>query len=109
MASLVHNELRYWNVFLPYPLPPLVKKVLLWLAASVILWDNLPGSTFEKWYKKQVHLCFLKIIHRVNLFNSLRAKFFSKGINIYLQFLSFLHIDMTQVVGILPHLRLGHT
>ena len=30
-------------------------------------------------------------------------KYFNKDINLYLQFLSFLHIDMTQVVENLPH------
>ena len=37
--------------------------------------------------------------------NSLCAKFFSKNINIHLQFLPFFHIDTTQVVEILPHGR----
>ena len=31
-------------------------------------------------------------------FNPLHAKFFRGNINIYLHFVSFLHIDMTQVV-----------
>ena len=38
-------------------------------------------------------------------FNPLRAKFFRENINIYLHFVSFLHIDMTQVVEILPQIR----
>ena len=37
--------------------------------------------------------------------NPLRAKFFRASINIYLYFVSFLHIDMTQVVEILPQIR----
>ena len=37
--------------------------------------------------------------------NPLRAKFFRGNINIYLHFVSFLHIDMTQVVEILPQVR----
>ena len=37
--------------------------------------------------------------------NSLRGKFLSKNIDMYLQLISFLHIDMTQVVEILPHVR----
>ena len=40
---------------------------------------------------------------------SLRAKFFSKNINMYLQFLSFLHTDMMQVVEILSRVRQGLT
>ena len=39
------------------------------------------------------------------VFNSLRAKFFRGNINIYLHFVSFLHIDSTQVVEILPQIR----
>ena len=37
--------------------------------------------------------------------NPLRAKFFRGNINIYLYFVSFLHIDTTQVVEILPQIR----
>ena len=36
--------------------------------------------------------------------NPLRAKFFSGNINIYLHFVSFLHIDMKQVIEILPQI-----
>ena len=41
----------------------------------------------------------------VGLVNPLRAKFFGGNINIYLHFVSFLHIDATQVVEILPQMR----
>ena len=37
--------------------------------------------------------------------NPLRAKFFKGNINIYLHFVSFLHIDAMQVVEILPEIR----
>ena len=37
--------------------------------------------------------------------NPLRAKLFRGSINIYLHFVSFLHIDTTQVVEILPQVR----
>ena len=37
--------------------------------------------------------------------NPLRANFFRGNINIYLHFVSFLHIDTTQVVEILPQIR----
>ena len=37
--------------------------------------------------------------------NPLRAKFFRGNINIYLHFVSFLHIDTMQVVEILPQIR----
>ena len=39
----------------------------------------------------------------------LRAKFFRGNINIYLHFMSLLHIDMTQVRKILPQVRPGPT
>ena len=38
-------------------------------------------------------------------FNPLCAKFFRENINIYLHFVSYLHIDTTQVVEILPQIR----
>ena len=41
--------------------------------------------------------------------NSLRAKFFRWKINIYLQFMSSIRIDMTQVFKILPDVRPGPT
>ena len=41
------------------------------------------------------------------LINPLRAKFFRGNINIYLHFGSFLRIDMTQVLKILPQAREG--
>ena len=39
--------------------------------------------------------------------NPLHAKFSRKNINIYLQFMSFLHTDETQVVEIPPRVRQG--
>ena len=35
----------------------------------------------------------------------LRAKYFKANINMHLHFVSFLHIDTTQVVEILPQIR----
>ena len=43
------------------------------------------------------------------IFNPLRAKFFRWNINIYLHFVSFLHIDTTQVLEILLQVRPGPT
>ena len=40
-----------------------------------------------------------------SMINTLRAKFFRGNINIYLHFVSFLHIDATQVFEILPQLN----
>ena len=44
-----------------------------------------------------------------NCINTLHVKFFSRNIDMYFQFLAFLHTNMTQVVGILPHVRQGRT
>ena len=41
--------------------------------------------------------------------NPLRAKFFRGNINIDLHFMSLLHIEMTQVLKILPQVRPGPT
>ena len=41
--------------------------------------------------------------------NPLHAKFFRGNINIYLHFMSLLHIDKTQVLKILPQVRPGPT
>ena len=49
-------------------------------------------------------LCLLGLV-----LNPLRAKFFRGNINIYLHFMSLLHIDMTHVLKICPHVRPGHT
>ena len=49
-----------------------------------------------------------KMFQVINL-NPLRAKFFRGNINIYLHFVSFLDIDMTQVVEILPQIRQERT
>ena len=41
--------------------------------------------------------------------NLLGAKFCRGNMNIYLHFMSFPHIDMTQVVEIFPQVRQGHS
>ena len=45
---------------------------------------------------------YLPYVNQTGLFNPLRAKFFRGNINIYLHFVSFLHIDTTQEVEIRP-------
>ena len=42
---------------------------------------------------------------QVPYLNPLRAKFFRGNINIYLHFVSFLHIDTTPVFETLPQIR----
>ena len=56
----------------------------------------IPGPVFYLWLSDV--LCLSTV-------NPLRAKFFRGNINIYLHFVSFLHIDTTQVVEILPQIR----
>ena len=46
---------------------------------------------------------------RDKVINPLRAKFFLGNVNIYLHFVSFLHIDTMQVVEILPQIRQERT
>ena len=60
-----------------------------------------PGEDELKWVGKgETRHCKVKLF-----INPLRAKFFSGNINIYLLFVSFLHIDTTQVVEIFPQIR----
>ena len=49
----------------------------------------------------------LKSSHDNPHLNPLRAKFFREDINIYLYFMSFLHINQTYVVEIPPPVRQG--
>ena len=48
--------------------------------------------------------CFIQSWNFKSL-NPLSAKFFRENISIYLHFVSYLHIDTTQVVEILPQIR----
>ena len=50
-------------------------------------------------------LSWIRVMRLVICINPLRAKFFRGNINIHLHFVSFLHIDPTQVVEILPQIR----
>ena len=45
------------------------------------------------------------LLHFVKIINPLGAKFFRGNLNMYLHFVSFLHIDATQVVEILPQIK----
>ena len=47
----------------------------------------------------------MTLLRANGLINHLRANFFWGNINIYLHFVSFLHIDTGQVVEILPQIR----
>ena len=69
-----------------------IEKHLIWYTA--VLWH------FFNHFPRGWRVC-----HVVSLINSLRAKFFRGKINIYLHFMSLLHIDMTQVLKTLPEVR----
>ena len=71
---------------------------------------------FRKWFvaclvsSHCLNHCWLLSIGKFgNFSNILRAKFFKRNRNIYLHFMLLPHIDMTQVVEILPHVRQGLT
>ena len=51
----------------------------------------------------------MTILSRPQCVNPLHAKFFRGNINIYLHFVSLLHIDMTHVLKIPPQVRPGPT
>ena len=53
------------------------------------------GISFVEYVLRRMHI----------LINPLRSKFFRRNINIYLHFVSFLPVDKTQVVEILPQIR----
>ena len=56
-----------------------------------------------------VSLLTHKCVTRPQWVKPLHAKFFSGNKNIYVHFMALLHIDMTQVVQISPHIREGLT
>ena len=60
-------------------------------------------------YYLQVYVSTKQDTEHLSHFNPLRAKSFKAKKNIYLDFISFLHIHMAQVVEILPQVRQEHT
>ena len=65
------------------------------LPEPVLIYHQWGSVAFPSW---QYH----RNISRYRI-NSLRAKFFSRNINMVLQFLLFLRVDLTQVVEIVSH------
>ena len=63
--------------------------------------SNWTNDDQDLWYHK---VSFYYTESWIN-FNPLRAKIFRGNINIYLHFVSFLHIDTTEVVEIYPQIR----
>ena len=74
------------------------------LMGPVVLTDIVARA----WMSNHIH-CFMWDVFTHLCLNSLPAKFCSGDINIYLHFMSLLHIDMTQVLQILPQVRPGPT
>ena len=64
---------------------------------------------YNFWYGQSECVITVTFYTFRDLFNPLRAKFFRENINIYLHFMSLLHIDMTHVLKILPQVRPGLT
>ena len=76
----------------------------IWIVAAYsVLWNNNNMIDFVYNYG------IIHTVADVSLINNLRAKFFRGNINIYLHFVSLLHIDMTQVLRILPQAQVGRT
>ena len=72
--------------------------------------DNFQLSQWQHFCQyDDISISVCSYIHAIKeldwMLNPLRAKFFGGNINIYLRFVSFLHIDATQVVEILPQMR----
>ena len=77
--------------------------------------SNSPWKKIQQYVKMQI--CWATTVASMQLFiavdglisvidfNRLRAKLFRGNINIYLHFVSFLHIDTTQVFEILPQIK----
>ena len=64
--------------------------------------------TLCNWMEDNLGCCNTGYSSETHL-HPLRAKFFRENINIYLHFVSYLHIDMTQVAEILPQIGQGLT
>ena len=75
-----------------------------WLIISRVLHHWSKCNSPRKAYESNCYSSFEN-----NTLNPLHAKFFRGNINIYLHFMSLLHIDMTHVLKILPQVRPGPT
>ena len=99
------------NGLLPDGTKPLPKPLLYWLIISRVPWHSSEGIIIRRnedtslSHLNKIEIVFLKWHPDFPGVNPLRAKFFRGSINIYLYFVSFLHIDTTQVVEILPQIR----
>ena len=64
--------------------------------------ESIKSDNYFAWMQCCLLLISVQECHcKKDVINPLRVKFFRGNKNIYLHFMSFLHIDMTQVVEIL--------
>ena len=61
------------------------------------------------WYVTHAVMMIKSHMSPLRIFNPLRAKFFRGNVNIYFHLMPLLHIDLTQVLKILPQVRPGPT
>ena len=75
------------------------------LYTVIIFFKILPKGTAKLWGQGMEWPLLLYVGFMHFIINPLRAKFFRGNINIYLHFVSFLHIDVIQVLKIIPQRR----
>ena len=98
-------------------LSPGLHQAIIWTIAGILLIGPLETNFSE--ILIQIHIFSFKIesvvckmgtiLSQPQCVNPLHAKFFCGNINIYLHFMSLLHIDLTQVLKTLPQVREGPT
>ena len=88
--------------------------VSIWITSSLTFCSTACSNWWQRKHGTSVLLALYEVIPSVTggfpsqkSINPLRAKFFRGNINIYLHFMSLLHIDMTQVFKLLPQVRPG--
>ena len=73
------------------------------------LWDGSIRLPCDAWFPMGCDKAMMLSPCLSNIFTPLHANFFSRNINMYMQFLSLYHTDMTQVVETLSRGRQGPT
>ena len=111
----------------------LSKAILTWCLRTLLIWSPFSSIRVTRWSNsrsRSSRSCSVRVSCNCLLssacslqssinslapgrcslnLNPLHATFFRRNKNIHLHFMSLLHIDMTQVVGILPQVRLWLT
>ena len=111
-SSSNHN-LNTWNSPLPlshFKCVALLISLILYIARYWLQHNNGQRNTCQTcWLTSLVPEMWPRGMPSEKLFSPLRANFFRGNINIYLHFMSFIHIDLTQVLKALPQVREGLT